>query len=110
MEYAKDEIFQIRYNSQLNRLELGHEGIMKRAIKKIKKNKCKLISICNNSNSSIARLSDYNLDIYCGKEISVASTKCYYATISLLYLVILVQLYFLYSIHTYIKNYEEVAP
>lgn len=39
MEYAKDEIFQIRYNSQLNRLELGHERIMKRAIKKIKKNK-----------------------------------------------------------------------
>ena len=65
----------------------GETADVLRAIKKIKKKKCKLISICNNSNSSIARLSDYNLDIYCGKEISVASTKCYYATISLLYLV-----------------------
>ena len=33
MEYAKDEIFQVRYNTKLDRLEIGHERLVKRIIK-----------------------------------------------------------------------------
>ena len=39
MEYAKDEIFQIHYNTKLNRLEMKGESWTSRLIKKIKKHK-----------------------------------------------------------------------
>ncbi len=39
MEYAKDEIFQIRYNTKLNRLEIGEESWTSRLCKKIKRHK-----------------------------------------------------------------------
>lgn len=39
MEYAKDEIFQIRYNTNLNRLEIGHQRWTSRMIKTIKRHK-----------------------------------------------------------------------
>ena len=39
MEYAKDEIFNLRYNETLNRLEFGKERWTSRVLKKIKKHK-----------------------------------------------------------------------
>lgn len=39
MECAKDEIFQIRYNTKLNRLEIKSESWTSRLYKKIKKHK-----------------------------------------------------------------------
>lgn len=45
------------------------------------------ISITNNTNSYIARNSDYSLDILMGKEISVASTKAYFGEVIVLLLI-----------------------
>lgn len=39
MEYAKDEIFQIRYNTKLNRLGKGKESWTSRLLKNIKRHK-----------------------------------------------------------------------
>lgn len=39
MEYAKDEIFQIRYNTRLNRLKIKGESWTRKLHKKIKKHK-----------------------------------------------------------------------
>ena len=39
MEYAKDEIFQIRYNTKLNRLQIGSESWTSKIYKKIKRHK-----------------------------------------------------------------------
>lgn len=39
MEYAKDEVFQIRYNTNLNRLQIGHERWTSRLLKSMKKHK-----------------------------------------------------------------------
>lgn len=39
MEYAKDEIFQIRYNTKLNRLQIGSESWTSKINKKIKRHK-----------------------------------------------------------------------
>ena len=39
MEYAKDEIFQIRYNTKLNRLQIEHESWTSKIHKKIKRHK-----------------------------------------------------------------------
>lgn len=39
MEYAKDEIFQIRYHTKLNRLEIKEENWTSRLYKKIKRHK-----------------------------------------------------------------------
>lgn len=39
MEYAKDEIFQIKYNTKLNRLEMGKESWTSRVTKKIRNHK-----------------------------------------------------------------------
>lgn len=39
MEYAKDEIFQIRYNTKLNRLEMRGESWTSRLYKRIKRHK-----------------------------------------------------------------------
>lgn len=39
MEYAKDEIFQIRYNTKLNRLQIGSESWTRKIHKKIKRHK-----------------------------------------------------------------------
>lgn len=39
MEYAKDEIFQIRYNTNLNRLQIGHEKWTSRLLKTMKRHK-----------------------------------------------------------------------
>ena len=39
MEYAKDEIFQIRYNTKLNRLEMKGENWTSRFGKKVKRHK-----------------------------------------------------------------------
>ena len=36
MEYAKDEMFQIRYNTKLNRLQIKNESWTSRIYKKIK--------------------------------------------------------------------------
>ena len=35
MEYAKDEIFQIKYNTKLNRLEMGKENWTSKLVKKM---------------------------------------------------------------------------
>lgn len=39
MEYAKDEIFQIRYNTKLNRLQIKQESWTSKIYKKIKNHK-----------------------------------------------------------------------
>lgn len=39
MEYAKDEIFQIRYNTKLNRLQIRSESWTSKIHKKIKRHK-----------------------------------------------------------------------
>lgn len=39
MEYAKDEIFKVRYNATLNRLEIHEEGWTSKLWKRIKKHK-----------------------------------------------------------------------
>ena len=39
MEYAKDEIFQVRYNTKLNRLEMTGSSWTSRLYKKIKRHK-----------------------------------------------------------------------
>ena len=39
MEYAKDEIFQVRYNTKLNRLEIGEQNWISRLCQKIKRHK-----------------------------------------------------------------------
>ena len=39
MEYAKDEIFQIRYNTELNRLQIKKERWTSKIYKKIKMHK-----------------------------------------------------------------------
>ncbi len=39
MEYAKDEIFQVRYNTKLNRLEIGEQNWINRLCQKIKRHK-----------------------------------------------------------------------
>lgn len=45
MEYAKDEIFQVRYNTKLNRLEMGREDWTSRLYKKMKRHKLLTITI-----------------------------------------------------------------
>lgn len=45
MEYAKDEVFQIRYNTKLNRLEMKGEKWTGRLVKKIKEHKLLASSI-----------------------------------------------------------------
>ena len=45
MEYAKDEVFQIRYNTKLNRLESKEENWTSRLVKKIKSHKLLTSSI-----------------------------------------------------------------
>ncbi len=39
MEYAKDEIFKITYNSRVNRLQIPKENWKSRVIQKVKKHK-----------------------------------------------------------------------
>lgn len=39
MEYAKDDIFQIRYNTKLDRLEMTEESWTSRLYKKVKRHK-----------------------------------------------------------------------
>lgn len=39
MEYAKDEVFQIRYSTKLNRLEMTKEGWTSRTYQRIKRHK-----------------------------------------------------------------------
>ena len=39
MEYAKDEIFQIRYNTKLNWLQIEHESWTSKILKKMKNHK-----------------------------------------------------------------------
>ena len=45
MEYAKDEIFQIRYNANLDRLQIGHKRWTRRLLNTIRGNKLISISI-----------------------------------------------------------------
>ena len=39
MEYAKDEIFQVRYNTKMDQLQIGHEKLVKRIIKTMRRHK-----------------------------------------------------------------------
>lgn len=45
MEYAKEEIFQVRYNTKLNRLEMRGESWTSRLHKKIKRHKLLTMTI-----------------------------------------------------------------
>ena len=45
MEYAKDEIFQVRYNTKLDRLEIGHERLGKRLVNTIRKHKLMTVTV-----------------------------------------------------------------
>lgn len=39
MEYTKDEIFKIRYDTNMNRIRIGNKSWMRSMIKKIKRHK-----------------------------------------------------------------------
>ena len=39
MEYAKDEIFQVRYNTKMDKLQIRHEKLVKRIIKTMRRHK-----------------------------------------------------------------------
>lgn len=39
MEYTKDEIFKIRYDTNMNRIRIGNKSLMRSMIKKIKRHK-----------------------------------------------------------------------
>lgn len=39
MEYAKDEVFQIRYNTNLNRLQIGSDRWTSRLLKTVRRHK-----------------------------------------------------------------------
>ena len=54
------------------------------ALKFVKKNKCKILSLVNVTESSIARESNYVLSIAAGPEIGVASTKAFSAQLCVL--------------------------
>jgi len=56
------------------------------AVREAKKNKVKVLSICNVLGSSLTRESDATIYTHAGPEISVASTKAYTAQIMVLYL------------------------
>jgi len=56
------------------------------AVREAKKNKVKVLSICNVLGSSLTRESDAIIYTHAGPEISVASTKAYTAQIMVLYL------------------------
>ncbi|MFA4992294.1 MAG: glutamine--fructose-6-phosphate transaminase (isomerizing) [Candidatus Omnitrophota bacterium] len=56
------------------------------AVKEAKKNKAKVVSICNVVGSSLTRISDGVLYTYAGPEIGVASTKAYTAQLAIFYL------------------------
>lgn len=45
MEYAKDEVFQIKCNTKLNRLDIKEEGWINRLYKKMRKHKLLTMSI-----------------------------------------------------------------
>lgn len=45
MEYAKDEVFQVRYNTKLDRLEIGHERFGKRLINTIRRHKLMTVTV-----------------------------------------------------------------
>ena len=45
MEYAKEEFLKINYSTQLKKLEIGQEGIIKKVIRKIKEHKFLSMSI-----------------------------------------------------------------
>lgn len=50
-------------------------------LKKFREAHYPIITITNNPNSTMANLADYNLELHCGKEIAVASTKAYVAQV-----------------------------
>ena len=54
------------------------------ALRFVKKNKCKILSLVNVIESSIARESDFVLSIAAGPEIGVASTKAFSAQLCVL--------------------------
>ncbi len=56
------------------------------AVKVAKKNKCKVVSICNVMGSTLTRLADENIMMNSGPEISVLSTKTYTAQLAILLL------------------------
>lgn len=56
------------------------------AIREAKKNKVKILSICNVLGSALTRESDATIYTHAGPEISVASTKAYTAQVTVLYL------------------------
>ncbi|MBD3263553.1 MAG: SIS domain-containing protein, partial [Candidatus Omnitrophica bacterium] len=56
------------------------------AVREARKNKAKVLSICNVLGSTLSRESDYVIYTYAGPEISVASTKAYTAQLLTLYL------------------------
>ena len=56
------------------------------AVRQAKKNKIKVLSICNVLGSSLTRESDFTIYTQAGPEISVASTKAFTAQVMILYL------------------------
>lgn len=45
MEYSKDEIFQIRYNTNLDRLQIGGKRWTKRLLQTIKRHKLMTVTV-----------------------------------------------------------------
>ena len=63
----------------------GETADVLQAVKTAKLLGCRIVSIGNNSSSSLARMSDFFLDIDCGPEVGVAATKSFTAQLFLIY-------------------------
>jgi glutamine---fructose-6-phosphate transaminase (isomerizing) len=59
------------------------------AVREAKKNRCKVLGICNVKNSQLTREADYLLHLEAGPEISVTSTKAFSAEVAVLLLFVL---------------------
>ena len=57
-------------------------------IEHAKKHACQTLVICNNPYSTLCKLCDVTIDLKCGREVSVASTKTFTATVLTFFLLI----------------------
>jgi glutamine---fructose-6-phosphate transaminase (isomerizing) len=66
----------------------GETADVLQSVKAAKQMGARILSIVNNTNSSLARISDSSLSIDCGPEIGVAATKSFTAQLSLIYTIV----------------------
>jgi len=66
----------------------GESADVLQSVKAAKLTGARILSIVNNPNSSLARISDLSLSIECGPEVGVAATKSFTAQLSLIYSIV----------------------